>query len=540
MLSSQLTYVDDLESIKKEFGQLLLFSTEEQLPEDSLLFKDKARANLQMYSFDFLAAYNIKSSENLVDALEDPPVAQNREKLIEEILPMQAWHNVLQCKTVAESVSSSIQLYFMEYKMPPGDIWTRKDPERERLRYKRGRIKWELEEGIKERPHCKKFFYQSYLIESLNAFLRLQPLAVAREGGRESDGAKYEGRELVLLATMLLNTGRIRFISPEDRQKMTEICGEESAWNKKTKNGEELLRGGYACKDGVIYIDPNLAPPNIAALLIHEMSHLLRDRLGRIPDNLSPASQIVLEETLGTIAAGYFQRSLLNSKERIKDQNRSYVKGKERELKFYDRKGIFQEVYDFLAPDTNISLYEFLTRTFLTSGFEAPSRNVENKVFDIYNVIAKGYLGKKITREQKRELAPDNLSIEISQISQILQEEGLKLVPTGPGMELPDFSVNKVYFIDAEKRKFFPVNALEVLRNLKSIHEKIEAGPSAQCLKFSQNLKEGKVPEGFIGRCDGAHHGTGGINPGTGGINPGTGGINPLIEVEYFCREVKL
>ena len=276
--------------------------------------------------------------------------------------------------------------------------------------------------------------------------------------------------------------------------------------------------------------------------MIHEMSHLLRDRLGTVEMNISAASQIVLEETLGTIAAGYYQRSFLSPEERVDSGNKDFAKVREEELKFYDRRGVFRSVYDQLAENKNLYLFEFLEMTFLRKGFASfLSDEIERQIYKIYNTISKGYLGRKINQSQKEELDPGNWPLELSQLGKLLKTQRISIVEkdTVTYKDSPKFYVNN-------GRGEKTINLFEVLEELQKIHEALSGSPSRNCLSFQEKLKNEEA-SGFIGKCHRKSYGGEGIVPGGEGIVPGgeaivPGGeaITPLLKVDHFCRAVKL
>lgn len=92
-------------------------------------------------------------------------------------------------------------------------------------------------------------------------------------------------------------------------------------WKERDPSGRFRILGAYDCLTGKIYIEPTLAPWNLAAVIAHEADHIFRDKLGYedapeayFRDGVPEA--LLYDETLAAMHAGFTQLQLQRDKNR--------------------------------------------------------------------------------------------------------------------------------------------------------------------------------------------------------------------------------
>jgi len=200
-----------------------------------------------------------------------------------------------------EQLSLNIDAYFLFSNEPGSNSVSgrQKKLAKSRLSEMRGRIK---DFGSKYGKDCEEDALAHYALASFWRTLEYSSGFSSQDYSREMEAQRYK-RSLGFLASALHNQRKIRWLTVENRKKLG------PSWLEK-KEGRFKVLGAYDCEKMVIYIDPNLRPFDVAAVLVHELDHLFRDKFLVGTGGLSLKNFLLVDETLAAVQAGYIQRDV--------------------------------------------------------------------------------------------------------------------------------------------------------------------------------------------------------------------------------------
>lgn len=290
---------------------------------------------------------------------------------------------------------------------------------------------------------------------------------------------QYVGQEVLLLSYLLRN-GRLYAVKKSDRARWG------GAWkiSSKAQANRSLIMGAYDCEEGKIYFDPYLPPGDLAASIIHELNHLLRDKILR-SDGLDLRTSIVADEALSAMAAALYQINT-HDIETHSYGDKNNDKGNF-DFTLYSRDGDLRKQGPDFAAQTRIGY----AMKDLRSGFflDGPTNlNLRNT----FAKVESQYMGPQFHDES---------------IPQ-------KVFQLPIGFLDPLFDFNETQF---------------------RLFEKALEGPSAQCREFMEASKAGrlneylgsKVPRPMTPGSEGTRPGSEGTRPGSEGTRPGSEGTRP-------------
>ena len=121
-----------------------------------------------------------------------------------------------------------------------------------------------------------------------------------------------ENRSTFLLAVALLNGGHIQILTPELRKSLG------GGWIDQIPKPQKFtspyqLRGAYSCTTSKIYVDTEVTPINLAANIVHEIDHFIRDRRSPAPADGADWKAILLQDETFALATGVFKQLMLTN-----------------------------------------------------------------------------------------------------------------------------------------------------------------------------------------------------------------------------------
>lgn len=184
---------------------------------------------------------------------------------------------------------------------------------------------------------------QSGCAKSVSVFYALASIELLSSGGRiplkeRTPYANYIEPHYLDVAHLLAKADRLIPLTSDKRRRMGGIFKRET------------ILGGYSCKSSAVYFDPSLPPFDLGAVLVHEMSHVLRDKLGVDP-RLSPTDlrdYLIKDEFLATLRAALMQ---LRMDQKLGESDYKYPHrfsfAQDRTL--FSRRGVLVDLWLFLG-----------------------------------------------------------------------------------------------------------------------------------------------------------------------------------------------
>lgn len=110
---------------------------------------------------------------------------------------------------------------------------------------------------------------------------------------------------MLSMLTSLRDNGKLNPIGQAERSKLGEN------WSKKSENDKDRyeILGGYDCSSSAIVYDITLPPLDMAAILVHELNHLVRDKFGEhTPETEEEVFiEVFSDEFMASTLAGFSQ-----------------------------------------------------------------------------------------------------------------------------------------------------------------------------------------------------------------------------------------
>jgi len=353
----------------------------------------------------------------------------------------------------------------------------------------------------RESPQCFEPVANSYAITSLYTL----------------DG--YGGphlRTAVILA-YLAREGKLKALSQRHRSSLGGL------WQQKTSKDERyLLLGAHDCWTSTIYYDPYMSPKDAGASLVHELTHLLRDKFTSPSDlGLGIKQYILTDEALATMQAALNQSFIMNAIDRD-------YHGPQHRLQYdftlFDRRGhmmsLTKDWMNTAGWQRNL-LGDFLA-------FSLKDQKGFNHIQAILDLVAKGYFGgERIeTAPLAKELRSKDSSFLDPLMASIAEESSR-----------PFFNADS--FQPQELREAFTPKSLVFVEKIRdgisSLRMRLTE-PSTACSSFVQSFEHGELGN-YLGQRiknpgtkQGSHPSDNDMKPGNEGTKPGNEGVKPRNE----------
>jgi len=129
-------------------------------------------------------------------------------------------------------------------------------------------------------------------------------LSINQLENANTDNRIYDERPTTTWLTFFfMSQGKIKFLTPKKREDLG--C----QYLQRGKNLFYEIFAFYNCLDSTIYVDPFMAPFNLAGSFLHELDHLMRDKLIPISsDYYNPSEWVLLDEVLASMYTGFLQK----------------------------------------------------------------------------------------------------------------------------------------------------------------------------------------------------------------------------------------
>jgi len=154
---------------------------------------------------------------------------------------------------------------------------------------------------------CFEKLWSTYLVRSMSF---LDASRVDKNALRKNEVVENNQLQFKKLVEFLISQKIIEPLTPELRHQFGERW-EKQITNTNTQSSSPYqIYGAYDCLQPKIYIDTSLSSYDVGATLIHEISHLTRDKFDVFLNDGEPESiqdQILLDEYLSSLQAAFIQ-----------------------------------------------------------------------------------------------------------------------------------------------------------------------------------------------------------------------------------------
>jgi len=262
--------------------------------------------------------------------------------------------------------------------------------------------------------------------------------------------------------------------------------------------------GAYDCTQTKIYIDYSKRPFDLGASILHEISHLFRDKfVTEIPIAHSIQSWLLLDETLASVTAGAVQWDSTNGY--TPDQ----ILGTG-DFRLFDPSGnlngIFYHIFINKDPGMPTALFNgtdsILPHLLGQSFLHAEAHNelgseIQTEIQNIYQIVSQGYFGHALAKGWGSALQPQTNSLNYDPLTTKVSTYSAGLAP-------------------------FSATLSELSQKLKS------ASPA--CLQFKQAIKNGELTDYISVKA--TKPGNEGVKTGNEGVKTGDEDAKPSINIK--------
>jgi hypothetical protein len=410
-------------------------------------------------------------------------------------------------------------------------------------------------------PNCHRLAHQLYPYFAMNA-------------GYTDEGNRF----LALLTLKLIIRDKIQTLDGPTRTTFGPLFTTRS--NRLSPENEDSsfrVLGAYDCRESKIYVDTRLRPYDLGATLIHELQHLLFDKI-TYWNNASHFSDseientLNLEESLAVFTSSFAQYSqkafaekkperwvvMNNGKGKTETGKMRHIFQADTDLTFFSKKSILKRIYDLewehyktysIYPDI-LSLSRFhkeatqlqtSKKTFLHSSNLESNRDIKKK-FPALSAIQQ--LFGKVTDLYFSHSSEVNSTLSRGTFELFSQRILSSPAELFPGVSSIFSSLEPTSGGYSDLRSILPPGVFERLR-MKSgaffrlyedrdLNERMDT-PSLGCEQFQESLRNGRLDH-YLGRIerpggDGVKP-SGPIKPGGDGVKPDLFGIRPCVHLE--------
>ncbi|OFZ19126.1 MAG: hypothetical protein A2X94_10290 [Bdellovibrionales bacterium GWB1_55_8] len=276
------------------------------------------------------------------------------------------------------------------------------------------------------------------------------------------------------------------------------------------------ILGAYDCSETRIFFEPFQTPVNLGVTLIHELDHLLRDKLFNLSRTmLRMRDSILLDESLASLHGAYaglrvtteltyHRRWQWNPFQGVMETVHPFTFESDNNL--YSKNGNLNKIWTAIPLDEGgfkhaLSFIGFIRKTLVEYQMVSEYRN-------IFRVVEKTYFDG---------VAPRLSEMSFRTLSDFLSAHHTEVEP----MELW-FKENRYHSsLDPKKRKRF---VSELSNPSSPVRRK-----SSSCELFERALANGELDDYLGNRLK---PGTEGVRPGTEGVRPGTEGVRPSLTAQ--------
>ncbi len=375
-----------------------------------------------------------------------------------------------------------------------------------------------------EKP-CFSIVAKTYLIESISTLLIRN---VRNQRSHSQD--VFSGHEMAVLSLFLLNafSDKIHVLTPEVRNRS--ICPFQKRINVSDHEQYAIL-AGYNCETAEIYFDPFQSPLNLAAIFIHEVDHLLRDKLGPVNSSEDLTQYILLDETLAALSAAYYQKAMstFSHGEFLDSQSNQRIQSESANLALFRGNGIFSRLFDMLSANSGAkNLSEFLSALF----FQRSNFGVNQERFlKIADEVSNVYFGRSLSIDQREGLKSwlENTEDDLPSLSPLANlEDKIRLkIEAAPIGTVGNSNSRLVTLFDKIGGQLYATNVGETLDFLQKLETIIRGSSSSACQALARAYDSSDQLEGYLGKssegsCSSAKTTSRGINPNGHGVIPGS------------------